>query len=103
MIHYKIKENGFGLVKFLYFLEEEFDENINNNTIPKITYKSFNSKMKNIRYIILFYFSEHPLYIYDLDLVKIIDVQKCIILYQINCYNFKNHFTIPVVEYYDFC
>jgi hypothetical protein len=64
----------------LYFLKKEFDNEINNNNIPKMSYNIYKTKMKNIRYIVIFDLNQHHLYIYDLKLIKIIDVQRCIIL-----------------------
>jgi hypothetical protein len=59
--------------------------------------------MNNIRYIVIFDLNQHPLYIYDLDLNKIIDVQKYKILYQINRYSFKKPFITPLLKYFKFC
>jgi hypothetical protein len=50
--------------------------------------------MKNIRYTVIFDDNQHPLYICDLELIKIIDVQPRII-------NFKFHITTPIVKFYD--
>jgi hypothetical protein len=96
------------LVKYLYFLKEEFDnkifKNINveyNNEIDKnvkeefddkinkkeilqITYKEYLLNMKKIRYVVIFNYRQLPQYIYDLRLNKIVDVRKCIVVYQIN-------------------
>jgi hypothetical protein len=36
----KLSRNEFRLIKYLYFLKKEFDEKINNNTIPKISSKT---------------------------------------------------------------
>jgi hypothetical protein len=73
------------LVKYLYFLKKKFDEKINNNEIPKIISTTYIYEMKNIsRYIVIFDDNQHPLYIFNLDLNKIINVQKCKILFQIN-------------------
>jgi hypothetical protein len=76
-----LSQNKFRLVKYLYFLKKEFDDKINNNEIPKFSTPTYLYKMKNIRYIVIFDDNQHPLYIYDLDLNKIIDAQKCKILY----------------------
>jgi hypothetical protein len=51
--------------------------------------------MKNIRYIVIFDDNQHLLYIYDLKINKIIDVQNCVILYQINQYGFSFYFNVP--------
>jgi hypothetical protein len=60
--------------------------------------KTYFSKMKKIRYIVIFDDNQHPLYIYDLQLNKIVDVRKCIIPYQINNKNFNFRFTIPKIK-----
>jgi hypothetical protein len=97
----KLSQKEFRLEKFfLYFLKKEFDEKINNNTIPKFSTKTYIYKMKNIRYIVIFDLNQHPLYIYDLQSSKIIDVQKCKILYQINHYSFKKPFITPRINYF---
>jgi hypothetical protein len=57
----KLKENGFCLVKYLYFLKKEFDDKINNNEISKMVNKTYISKMKNIRYIVILNDNQHPL------------------------------------------
>jgi hypothetical protein len=88
------------LVKYFYFLKEEFNDKINNNEIHKMTYNDYIFKMKNIRYNVIFDDIQHPLYIYDLDLNKIIDIQKCKILYQINYYFFIKPFITPTIYYY---
>jgi hypothetical protein len=62
---------------YLYFLKKDFDDKINNNIILKMTYKIYNLKMKNIRFIVIFDNNQHPLYIYNLKLAKVIDVRKC--------------------------
>jgi glutathione peroxidase-family protein len=61
-------------VKHLYFLKKEFDDKINNNEIFKMTYKTYILKMKNIRYIVIYDNNQHPLYIYNLELTKVIDI-----------------------------
>jgi hypothetical protein len=99
----KLNQNKFSLEKYLYFLKKEFDEKINNNTIPKISSKTYIYKMKNIRYIVIFDLNQYPLYIYDLQSSKIIDAQKYKILYQINHYSFKNPFITPTINYYYCC
>jgi hypothetical protein len=76
------------LVKYLYFLKEEFDDKINKNEISKMFYNTYKSKMKNIRYIVLFGNNQYPSCICNLQLNKIIDVRKCIILYKIKNYKF---------------
>jgi hypothetical protein len=91
------------LVKYLYFLKKEFDEKINNNSIPKRSSKTYIKKMKNTRYIVIFDLNQYSLYIYDLYLDKIIDAQKYKILYQINCYSFKKPFITPTINYYYYC
>jgi hypothetical protein len=91
------------LVKYLYFLKKEFDEKINNNTIPEISFKTYIKKMKSIRYIVIFDLNQYPLYIYDLESSKIIDAQKCKILYQINNHSFKKPFVTPTIKYYYYC
>jgi hypothetical protein len=93
----KLKENKFGFVKYLYFLKKEFDNEINNETISKMISKTYISKIRNIRYIVIFYDNQHPLYIYDLQLNKIIDIQKCKILYQIKNPKFKCPFNISMI------
>jgi hypothetical protein len=47
--------------------------------------------------------NQHPLYIYDLDLNKIFNVQKSKILFQINHYSFKKPFITPAINYYYYC
>jgi hypothetical protein len=89
-----LRQKEFPLVKYLYFLKKEFDDKINNNEIPKLITDIYIFKMKNIRYIVIFDDNQHPLHIYDLDLYKIIDVQKCKILYRINRYSFKKPFSL---------
>jgi hypothetical protein len=60
-----------------------------------MTYKSYISKTKNIRYIVIFDNNQHPFYIYDLVLTKIINFQKCEKLYSINKYGLRFYFDIP--------
>jgi hypothetical protein len=91
------------LIKYLYFLKKEFDDRINNNTIRKITSNIYMSKMINIRYIVIFDLNQYPLYIYDLYLKKIINIQKCKILYQIKNWKFKFPFTTPALKFYKYC
>jgi hypothetical protein len=91
------------LVKYLYFLKKESDEKINNDEISKFSTTSYLSKMKNIRYIVIFVLNHYHLHIYDLYLDKIIDVQKYKILYQINHYSFKKPFVTPSIKYYYYC
>jgi hypothetical protein len=91
------------LVKYLFFLKKKFDDKINNSTIPKFIYKTYISKMKEIRYIVIFDINQHPFYICDLELNKIIDVQQCKKLYKITEFHFKFPFIIPMVEFYDCC
>jgi hypothetical protein len=62
----KLKENGLNLVKYFHFPKEGFDDKINRNEILKIIYKTYISKMKNIRYIVIFDHNQHLLYIHDL-------------------------------------
>jgi hypothetical protein len=57
--------------------------------------KTYISKMKKIKYIVIFDNNQDPLYINDLKINKIIDVQNYIILYQINQYGFSFFFNIP--------
>jgi hypothetical protein len=96
----KLRQNEFCLVKYLYFLKKEFDDKINKNEIPKLTSDIYIFEMKNIRYVVIFDLNQHPLYIYDLDLYKIIDAQKCKILYQINYFSFKKPSITLIISYY---
>jgi hypothetical protein len=73
---------------------------MNNNEIFKMTYKTYILKMKNIRYIVIYDNNQHPLYIYNLELSKVIDVQKCKNLYLINKYKFNFYFNIPFSNIY---
>jgi hypothetical protein len=57
--------------------------------------KTYILKMKKIIYIVIFDDNQHSLYIYDLKINKIIDVQNCVILYQINQDGFSFYFNIP--------
>jgi hypothetical protein len=92
------------LVKYLYFLKEKFYHKNNENEIPKITYKSYELKIKNIKYIVIFDYNQYFLYIYDLQLNKIIDVQKYVILYQVKNLKFKFRFNIPMIKnFYNYC
>jgi hypothetical protein len=56
--------------------------------------------MKKITYIVIFNDNQHPLYIYDLKINKIIDVQNCEIFYQIIQYGFNFYFNIPFSDIY---
>jgi hypothetical protein len=67
----KLKENKFRLVKYLNFLKKEFDNYIKKKNIFKMYSKTYILKVKKIRYIVIFDNNQHPLYIYDLGLVKI--------------------------------
>jgi hypothetical protein len=62
-----------------------------------MTYKTYNSKMKNIRNIVIFDDNEHILYIYDLELNKVIEVQQSKNLYQVNKYRFSFHKKIDIL------
>jgi hypothetical protein len=98
----RLSQNQFCLIKYLYFLKKEFDDKINDNEIPKFSTPIYLYKMKNIRYIVIFDTdNQHPLY--DLQSSKIIDAQKCKILYQIKHYSFKFPFTTPLLKYFHYC
>jgi hypothetical protein len=60
-----------------------------------------NMKKFKIRYIVIFDYWQLPQYIYDLQLNKIVNVRKCIILYQINNKNFNFCFTIPKTKIFE--
>jgi hypothetical protein len=55
--------------------------------------------MKNIRCIVIFDYNQHPLYICDLELINIIDVQQCKKLYKIINYKFIFRFTTPMDKF----